>query len=272
MASSEPRTSALSTTLSVLRSPAVMLSNILSSLDACWRCSLLSRILVWRESAISRARFSLSTTANWSPASGVPFRPRISTGILGPACSIGWPFSSSIARTRPNWVPASTTSPRRSVPDWISSDATGPRPLSRRDSITIPCAGTSLAAVNSSTSACSNTASSSSLTPSPVRAETLINWVSPPQASGMTSWAASSFLTRSGSAPSLSILFTATISGTPAARACCTASIVCGITPSSAATTRMTMSVLLAPRARIAVKAAWPGVSRKEIMPWSVST
>jgi hypothetical protein len=43
------------------------------------------------------------------------------------------------------------------------------------------------------------------------------------------------------------------------------ASIVCGITPSSAATTRMTMSVTLAPRARMAVKAAWPGVSMKVI-------
>jgi len=45
-----------------------------------------------------------------------------------------------------------------------------------------------------------------------------------------------------------------------------------GITPSSAATTRMTMSVALAPRARIAVKAAWPGVSRKVTMPRGVCT
>ena len=43
------------------------------------------------------------------------------------------------------------------------------------------------------------------------------------------------------------------------------ASTVCGITPSSAATTSTTMSVTLAPRARIAVNAAWPGVSRKVI-------
>ena len=49
------------------------------------------------------------------------------------------------------------------------------------------------------------------------------------------------------------------------------ASLVCGITPSSAATTRITMSVALAPRARIAVNAAWPGVSRKVIMPRGVS-
>ena len=41
--------------------------------------------------------------------------------------------------------------------------------------------------------------------------------------------------------------------------------MVCGMTPSSAATTRITMSVTLAPRARIAVNAAWPGVSMKVI-------
>jgi hypothetical protein len=37
------------------------------------------------------------------------------------------------------------------------------------------------------------------------------------------------------------------------------ASIVCGMIPSSAATTRITISVTLAPRIRISVKAAWPG-------------
>ena len=38
---------------------------------------------------------------------------------------------------------------------------------------------------------------------------------------------------------------------------------VWGMTPSSAATTRMTMSVASAPRARMAVNASWPGVSMK---------
>ena len=38
------------------------------------------------------------------------------------------------------------------------------------------------------------------------------------------------------------------------------ASIVCGMTASSAATTSTTISVTCAPRARIEVKAAWPGV------------
>ena len=45
------------------------------------------------------------------------------------------------------------------------------------------------------------------------------------------------------------------------------ASTVCGMTPSSAATTMAAMSVTLAPRARMAVNAAWPGVSMK-VMSW----
>ena len=55
--------------------------------------------------------------------------------------------------------------------------------------------------------------------------------------------------------------------GTSAALAWSMASMVWGITPSSAATTRMTMSVTSAPRARMAVKAAWPGVSMN-VMGW----
>ena len=89
--------------------------------------------------------------------------------------------------------------------------------------------------------------------------------VSPPQSSSSTPWSASSFLTRSTLALGLSILLIATTIGTFAALAWSIASIVCGITPSSAATTSTTMSVTLAPRARIAVKASWPGVSRKTI-------
>ena len=54
--------------------------------------------------------------------------------------------------------------------------------------------------------------------------------------------------------------------GTSAARAWLIASIVCGITPSSAATTSTTMSVASAPRARIWVNAAWPGVSMNVIV------
>ncbi len=54
--------------------------------------------------------------------------------------------------------------------------------------------------------------------------------------------------------------------GTSALRTCWIASSVWGITPSSAATTSTAMSVTSAPRARIAVKASWPGVSMKVIL------
>jgi hypothetical protein len=70
-------------------------------------------------------------------------------------------------------------------------------------------------------------------------------------------------LTLSGLAWGRSILLIATIIGTPAFLACEIASMVCGMTESSAATTSTTMSVTCAPRARMAVKASWPGVSRK---------
>ena len=53
--------------------------------------------------------------------------------------------------------------------------------------------------------------------------------------------------------------------GTPAALAWLIASSVCGMTPSSAATTITAQSVTLAPRARICVKASWPGVSTNVI-------
>ncbi len=108
--------------------------------------------------------------------------------------------------------------------------------------------------------------------PWPVLADTGTNGESPPNSSGTTLSATSSFFTRSALASGLSILFIATTIGTLAALAWWMASLVCGITPSSAATTRITMSVALAPRARIAVNAAWPGVSRKVIMPRGVCT
>src|ERR1700733_2474025 len=73
--------------------------------------------------------------------------------------------------------------------------------------------------------------------PSPVRADTLLNMFCPPHSSAITSCFASSVRTRSGSASGLSILLTATTIGTPAAFACWIASMVCGMTPSSAATT-----------------------------------
>ena len=98
-----------------------------------------------------------------------------------------------------------------------------------------------------------------------VLAETSTNIVSPPHSSGCRPRLVISVRTRSGCAPSLSILLTATRIGTSAAFAWSIASRVCGFTPSSAATTITAMSVTWAPRARMAVNASWPGVSRKVI-------
>ncbi len=92
-------------------------------------------------------------------------------------------------------------------------------------------------------------------------ADTSTNIFCPPHSSGIIECSVSSCLTLSGLAPGLSILLTATTIGTSAAFAWFIASIVCGITPSSAATTRTTTSVILAPLARIAVNASCPGVS-----------
>ena len=66
--------------------------------------------------------------------------------------------------------------------------------------------------------------------------------VLPPHSSGTNSWSASCCFTSSGLALALSILFIATMIGTRAAFAWAIASLVCGITPSSAATTRTTIS------------------------------
>ena len=90
--------------------------------------------------------------------------------------------------------------------------------------------------------------------------------VSPPQLSATRSCSLRSLSTRCRSAFSRSILFIATTIGTSAALAWLIASIVCGMTPSSAATINTTMSVTCAPRARILVNAAWPGVSRNVIL------
>ena len=92
--------------------------------------------------------------------------------------------------------------------------------------------------------------------PMPCLAETSTNIVSPPNSSATRPYSVSWARTFIGSAPSLSTLLTATTIGTPAACAWFSASMVCGFTPSSAATTRIEMSVTCAPRARMAVNAS----------------
>src|SRR5262249_54024184 len=81
----------------------------------------------------------------------------------------------------------------------------------------------------------------------------------PPSDSTCTSCCSNSVRTRSGLASGRSILLIATIIGTFAALAWLMASTVCGMTPSSAATTSTTMSVTLAPRARIGGEGGWGG-------------
>ncbi len=131
--------------------------------------------------------------------------------------------------------------------------------------MTSPLALRSGFAFSSSTSAVRRIISRRLSIPSLVCAETGQKIVLPPQSSGISSYSDSSCFTLSIFALGLSILLTATIISTPAAFAWLIASTVCGITPSSAATTRMAISVELAPRIRIAVNASCPGVSRNVI-------
>ena len=140
-------------------------------------------------------------------------------------------------------------------------------------SIIVPWAFLWGLALSSRSSAWRSIFSSNSLTPWPVAAAMAWLWCFPPQSSTRMLRLASSSLTFSGLAWGLSILLMAKIRGTPAIWAWLMASLVCGLTPSSAATTMMAMSVSLAPRARMAVKASWPGVSRKTMrLPRSVTT
>ena len=144
--------------------------------------------------------------------------------------------------------------------------ATGPAAHLELASITVPIAGRAGFGLEPSTSATSATISSSSSTPIAVSADTSADTTSPPSSSTTMSCWVSSPRTACGSAAGRSILLMATMIGTPAARAWSIASAVCGMTPSSAATTMMAMSVTLAPRARNAVNASCPGVSMKVIV------
>ena len=92
-------------------------------------------------------------------------------------------------------------------------------------------------------------------------AETSTNKVSPLKSSAISSYCIISFLILLIFLLGKSHLLIATMIGAFAAFACFIASIVCGLIPSSAATTRTTTSVILEPLALISVNAAWPGVS-----------
>ena len=77
-------------------------------------CAL--RSAACRFSAIWRAVRSSSATRNVSPALGTDVNPSTCTGRDGPAVATLSPFSSNMARTRPNALPATIASPTFSVP------------------------------------------------------------------------------------------------------------------------------------------------------------
>ncbi len=123
-----------------------------------------------------------------------------------------------------------------------------------------------MSAFKSSMSATSKIMSSSLSIFFPVFALTSTMTVSPPHSSGLSLCSvANCDLTRLASAASLSILLIATTILAFAAWANLIASIVCGFTPSSAATTITTTSVKAAPCCLRAEKASCPGVSSSVI-------
>src|SRR5919112_1530344 len=166
-ASAEPATSALTSRLSSFSSPAWMSLKMSSSerlrpeRRAC--CSCLRRCS--RSCASWRARRSFSTTRTYSPASGTPSKPSASTGSPGRAFLRRSPVKSCIARTRPQWAPATSASPTCSVPRWMRIVTTGPRPGSSLDSTTTPDAAALGFALRSSSSATTCSVSSRSSRP-----------------------------------------------------------------------------------------------------------
>ena len=177
-----------------------------------------------------------------------------------------WLRTLNIALIRPQLVPAMISSPTRKVPLLTNTVDTYPRPLSKLDSMILPVARRLGLAFKSSISASKSTFSSNSLTPIPFFALISWHWYFPPHSSTKRFICAKSSRILSGFAPGLSILLMANTIGTLAACACAIASLVVGITLSSAAIMIMAISVTCVPRARMAVKASWPGVSKKVIL------
>mmetsp|Transcript_38281 Transcript_38281/g.91655 ORF Transcript_38281/g.91655 Transcript_38281/m.91655 type:complete len:322 (+) Transcript_38281:1686-2651(+) len=268
-ASAEPCTSALTTT-QISRSsfcpPAKMPATDCMRPDW-YDDAFLSRAILALDAASSLAVCSSSATTKRSPASGTPLIPTMLTGVLGPASLyLVLPSKPISALTLPFASPATNESPTRTVPLCMSVVATVPSPFSTRASRTTPCASLSGFALRSSSSAWSITLLRRSSSPVPSFALIWEQRTSPPRSSVRISYPARSARTRLGSAVSRSILFTATMSGTAACLAHAMESAVCCFTLSSAATTRMIMSAVFAPRSLMSVNAACPGVSMKVIV------
>ena len=169
-ASTEPCTSALSTSRSSLTSPVLICwckpSRVMRVAALTLAFSLSARMV-----AICRALRSSETATRTSPAEGTPLRPRISTGSDGPADFTLRPPASSRARIRPEFAPTTTASPSFNVPVCTSTVATGPRPRSSRLSMTTPLAARLGLALSSRISACSADISRSCSIPVPFLAE-----------------------------------------------------------------------------------------------------
>ena len=168
----------------------------------------------------------------------------ISTGVDGPAALTFWPLSFFIALIFPIDLPTTIVSPIFKVPLCTNIDAIGPFALSSLASITAPFACLLGFAFNSFISATNKTISSKFSMFKCFFAEIGTKIVSPPHSSGTSSYSINCCLILSILAPGKSILFTATIIGISATFAWLIASIVCGITPSSAATTSIAISVI----------------------------
>ncbi len=219
IASTEPCTSAFTTIPNSFKLPSWIWLNRSSSISFALLCEI-------NVSAKLLASLSFSQATNTSPAFGTSFRPRISTGIDGPASFTRLPLSSIIALTLPCAEPAATESPTRRIPFCTRTVATEPLPLSSCASSTSPLARRLEFAFSSRTSAVRTIISINSSSPCPVLADTGTNTVLPPQSSGISSYSVNSCFTRSIFALGLSILFTATTISTPAALAWLIASTV----------------------------------------------
>ena len=264
IASADPWTSALIIIGNDVALPWFICSNISSTFDLTTLFFCFWNILD-RYSAIFLATASLSTTTKSSPARGLESKPKTSTGIEGFASLILFPLSSTNALTLPHSDPDTKISLTLRVPFCTRTVATEPLPFSNLDSIMEPLAVLLGFALKFNKSACNKIDSLSLSKLIFFNADTSTSKTSPLSFSTIISWVNKSCLTFSGSIFGKSILLIATIMGTLAAFAWAIDSIVWGLRLSSAATTKIIISVVFAPLALIFENAAWPGVSIKVI-------
>jgi len=179
-----------------------------------------------------------------------------------PVASVrSFPCRSVIFLTLPEVLWMTTISQICSVPVIISNEVITHCLLFLFASTTTPTAALAGLHLCSRSSYWSSIASKRSSMPCPVIAEHGINIMSPHRSSGCSHCAASCPLISSILLVHKSIFVIATIIGTPASLAWFIASIVCGLIPSSAATTMTTISVILAHLALSDVNSSCQGVS-----------